>query len=262
MRRRQLLVATTRGARAGGFSSPRWPGQNRSPTALTLQARARARGFDAELFVSDRIDPRDLEGRDVDAYVNTACPRIALDDSDLYPRPVLTVPEFLMAIGKPPLSRTGSTPTTDRPAARSMSLGRPSESRRERPSLGGSAFLFLGVALVGAAVATGAAQLELVVFLPVFVGGASALFLGGVVAIFVGLLLLPLAFGVEFRGSRWGRARRLTPASRSPEGSILVGPIPFFFGSWKSPSRISWWIAAGVGAAMIVAVLAVATLLR
>jgi 2-(3-amino-3-carboxypropyl)histidine synthase len=103
VRRRQLLVAKTRGARRWGILVSTLAGQNRSPTAMTLQARARAKGLDAELFVSDRIDPRDLEGRDVDAYVNTACPRIALDDSDLYPRPVLTVPEFLMAIGEAPL---------------------------------------------------------------------------------------------------------------------------------------------------------------
>jgi 2-(3-amino-3-carboxypropyl)histidine synthase len=103
VRRRQLLVAKTRGARRWGILVSTFAGQNRSPTALTLQGRARARGFDAEVFISDRIDPRDLEGRDVDAYVNTACPRIALDDSDLYPRPVLTVPEFLMAIGEAPL---------------------------------------------------------------------------------------------------------------------------------------------------------------
>ncbi|MCI4332406.1 MAG: diphthamide biosynthesis enzyme Dph2 [Thermoplasmata archaeon] len=103
VRRRQLLVAKTRGARRWGILVSTLAGQNRNPTALVLQARARARGLDAEVFVSDRIDPRDLEGRDVEAYVNTACPRIALDDSDLYPRPVLTVPEFLMAIGETPL---------------------------------------------------------------------------------------------------------------------------------------------------------------
>jgi 2-(3-amino-3-carboxypropyl)histidine synthase len=103
VRRRQLLVAKTRGARRWGILVSTFAGQNRNPTALTLQGRARAKGLDAEVFVSDRIDPRDLEGRDVDAYVNTACPRIALDDSDLYPRPVLTIPEFLMAIGEAPL---------------------------------------------------------------------------------------------------------------------------------------------------------------
>ena len=35
--------------------------------------------------------------------MNTACPRIALDDSDAYPRPILTPPEFLMALGELPL---------------------------------------------------------------------------------------------------------------------------------------------------------------
>ena len=71
--------------------------------ASALVARARARGLEAEVFTATRLDPRDLEGRDVDAFVNTACPRIALDDSDLYPRPMLTPPEFLMAIGELPL---------------------------------------------------------------------------------------------------------------------------------------------------------------
>ncbi|HEV8049842.1 MAG TPA: diphthamide biosynthesis enzyme Dph2 [Thermoplasmata archaeon] len=103
VRKRQLLVATCRNARRWGILVSTFAGQNRTATALALQSRARARGFDAELFVGDRIDPRDLLGRDVDAYVNTACPRIALDDSDLYPKPVLTVPEFRMAIGETPL---------------------------------------------------------------------------------------------------------------------------------------------------------------
>ncbi|EQD62740.1 Diphthamide synthesis, DPH1/DHP2, partial [mine drainage metagenome] len=50
------------------------------------------------------LDPRDLEGRDLEAYVNTACPRIALDDRALYGRPLLTPPEFLMALGELPLT--------------------------------------------------------------------------------------------------------------------------------------------------------------
>jgi 2-(3-amino-3-carboxypropyl)histidine synthase len=103
VRRRQLLVASVRDARRWGILVSNFAGQNRTATALRLQARAQSRGREAELFVSDRIDPRDLLGRDVDAYVCTACPRIALDDSDLYPKPVLTVPEFLMAIGDAPL---------------------------------------------------------------------------------------------------------------------------------------------------------------
>ncbi|MCI4332405.1 MAG: hypothetical protein L3K01_01545 [Thermoplasmata archaeon] len=127
----------------------------------------------------------------------------------------------------------------------------------------GPGFLVLGVALVVAAVATGAAHLELVVFVPVFVGGASALFLGGVLAIFLGLVLLPLAFGMEFALEPLGvDGPEGAPPRSGSGGVVLVGPLPLFFGSWKSPSRISWWIAAGVGAAMVVAVLVLASLLR
>jgi 2-(3-amino-3-carboxypropyl)histidine synthase len=103
IRRRQLTVARARDALKWGILVSTFAGQNRMPTALALQERARARGRDAEILVFDRLDPRDLEGRALDAYVNTACPRIALDDSDLYPRPVLTPPEFLMALGELPL---------------------------------------------------------------------------------------------------------------------------------------------------------------
>ena len=103
VRRRQLLVASVRDALRWGILTSSFAGQNRTATALALQARARAHGRQAEILTFARIDPRDLEGRDLQAYVNTACPRIAIDDSPLYPRPVLTPPEFLMALGELPL---------------------------------------------------------------------------------------------------------------------------------------------------------------
>jgi 2-(3-amino-3-carboxypropyl)histidine synthase len=104
LRDRLLLIAQCRGARKWGVLVSTFAGQNRSPTALALIRKARARGLDAEALVFGRLDPSDLLGRDFDAYVNTACPRIALDDSSLYPRPVLTPPEFLQAIGERPLT--------------------------------------------------------------------------------------------------------------------------------------------------------------
>ncbi|MEM0129426.1 MAG: diphthamide biosynthesis enzyme Dph2 [Thermoplasmata archaeon] len=103
VRRRQLLVAGLREARRWGILVSTFAGQNRMGTALALQHRARRRGREATIVSMARFDPRDLEGRDLDGYVSTACPRIALDDSDLYPRPVLTPPEFLMALGELPL---------------------------------------------------------------------------------------------------------------------------------------------------------------
>jgi 2-(3-amino-3-carboxypropyl)histidine synthase len=101
--RRLLTVASARDARRWGILVSTFPGQYRLATARALEERARARGRDAELLFFDRLDPRDLEGRAFDAYVNTACPRIALDDGPNYSRPVLTPPEFLMALGELPL---------------------------------------------------------------------------------------------------------------------------------------------------------------
>ncbi len=103
IRRRQLLIASVRDARRWGILVSTFAGQNRHPMAVALQRRAAERGREAEILLFDRLDPRDLDGRDLDAYVNTACPRIALDDSGLYPRPLLTPPEFLMALGDRPL---------------------------------------------------------------------------------------------------------------------------------------------------------------
>ncbi len=102
--RRQLAVAAARDARRWGILVSTFAGQNRAPTALALRARAEAAGRQAELLYFDRLDPRDLEGRAFEAYVNTACPRIALDDGPSYPRPVLTPPEFLMVLGALPLA--------------------------------------------------------------------------------------------------------------------------------------------------------------
>jgi len=103
VRKRQLVVAGAREARRWGILVSTFAGQNRSPTALALQERARARGWDAEILLFDRLDGRDLEGRAFDAYVCTACPRIALDDGSNYPKPILTPPEFLMVLGEVPL---------------------------------------------------------------------------------------------------------------------------------------------------------------
>ncbi|HTT25542.1 MAG TPA: diphthamide synthesis protein, partial [Thermoplasmata archaeon] len=103
IRSRQLLVASVMDARRWGILVSSFPGQHRGGMAQALRARARSHGRSAEILVFGRLDPSDLVGRDVDAYVSTACPRIALDDVDLYPKPLVTPPEFLMALGELPL---------------------------------------------------------------------------------------------------------------------------------------------------------------
>jgi 2-(3-amino-3-carboxypropyl)histidine synthase len=101
---RQIMVARAHSARRFGILVSSLVGQDRSPTARALQRKAEEHGREAEVLQFGRLDPADLVGRDFDAFVNTACPRIALDDSELYPLPMLTVPEFLMALDELPLA--------------------------------------------------------------------------------------------------------------------------------------------------------------
>jgi 2-(3-amino-3-carboxypropyl)histidine synthase len=100
---RQLLVASLLDARRFAILASSFPGQHRPGMARALKARAEAHGRSAEILLFSRLDPQDLLGRDLDAYVSTACPRIALDDVRNYPKPLLTPPEFLMVLGELPL---------------------------------------------------------------------------------------------------------------------------------------------------------------
>lgn len=104
VRKRLLTVAKAMDARRWGVLVSSFAGQDRSGMAASLAEKAREKGRSAEVLVFDRLDPRDLMGRDYDAYVCTACPRIALDDGASYERPMLTPPEFLSALGERPLT--------------------------------------------------------------------------------------------------------------------------------------------------------------
>ena len=58
-------------------------------------------GKTACLFALKEVLPEALlEFPTVDAYVNTACPRISLDDASKFRKPVLTVNEFRVVSGE------------------------------------------------------------------------------------------------------------------------------------------------------------------
>jgi 2-(3-amino-3-carboxypropyl)histidine synthase len=49
----------------------------------------------------DTLSPENLQYfRHLDAWVNTACPRIATDDAAKYPVPMLTPPELEVVLGE------------------------------------------------------------------------------------------------------------------------------------------------------------------
>lgn len=74
-------------------------GQCRADTAERLVGLIESKGRTAYVAVMNELSPQNLMHYDVDAYVCTACPRIAMDDSARYRRPMLTPPELEVALG-------------------------------------------------------------------------------------------------------------------------------------------------------------------
>ncbi len=74
-------------------------GQCRMAAADGIEEKLRAAGKEIFRLVTDEVSPAALIHYRVDAYVNTACPRIAMDDSVRYERPMLTIPEAEIVIG-------------------------------------------------------------------------------------------------------------------------------------------------------------------
>ena len=76
-------------------------GQSRWELAKALKKMIHKEGKEAYLILLDEINPLNLMPfRDLDAFVVTACPRIAIDDSKMYQKPLLTPSELEIALGK------------------------------------------------------------------------------------------------------------------------------------------------------------------
>jgi 2-(3-amino-3-carboxypropyl)histidine synthase len=58
---------------------------------------------DAYLITMDEVTPDRLRNFDVDAFVNTGCPRITTDDGPRFHKPMLTPGEYEIAVGNKPL---------------------------------------------------------------------------------------------------------------------------------------------------------------
>ena len=75
-------------------------GQDRSELADGIVGLLRSHGRTAFKVVIEEVNPIALMSYQVDAFVNTACPRIAMDDAARYPKPMLTPPELEIALGE------------------------------------------------------------------------------------------------------------------------------------------------------------------
>jgi len=76
-------------------------GQQKLEQALAIKGKLEAKGKEVFLFAVREVTPEVLmEFPTIDAYVNTACPRLSLDDASRFRKPVLTPNEALVVAGE------------------------------------------------------------------------------------------------------------------------------------------------------------------
>lgn len=97
---RYNLINRCRQARKYGILISGISGQQRFKLAARIKDWIAEANAETELLILDEINPRQLNDLPFDAYVNTACPRIALDDFKKCSKPILTPWELRAAIGK------------------------------------------------------------------------------------------------------------------------------------------------------------------
>ncbi len=77
------------------------PGQKHLERALWVKALAEKNGREAFILAGRELTPETLlEFPSIDAFVNTACPRISLDTPGKFQKPILTVNEFMVICGE------------------------------------------------------------------------------------------------------------------------------------------------------------------
>ncbi len=100
LRRRSAVIAKARDAESFGVLVESRPGQQRWGLARTVRDELAEAGRRPVLLLLREVSPDRLLALGMDAYVSTACPRIAVDDQSVYPMPVLTPQETRVLLGR------------------------------------------------------------------------------------------------------------------------------------------------------------------
>ena len=94
-------ISEAKNARNFGILIGLKSGQRRLELAMTIREKLESAGKDATLLALKEITPEALfEFPYIEAFVNTACPRVSIDDKTRFRKPVLTANETLVALGE------------------------------------------------------------------------------------------------------------------------------------------------------------------
>jgi 2-(3-amino-3-carboxypropyl)histidine synthase len=98
-RQRMANVSEAKKAKNFGILVGLRPGQMGLQRAIEIKNKLQNKGKNAVVFALKEITPEALmQFPAIDAYVNTACPRIVLDDAPRFSKPMLTINEALVIV--------------------------------------------------------------------------------------------------------------------------------------------------------------------
>ena len=100
LRQRFGLIMEIDNAKTFGILIGEKPGQMRRNLAIRMKRVLEKQGRKGYLLALDHVSPDLIDFYPVDAFVNTACPRIAIDDSVRYDKPLVTPYELEVALGE------------------------------------------------------------------------------------------------------------------------------------------------------------------
>jgi len=100
LRQRYGAILACRSARRFGILVGLKRGQQRIKLAYQVQQMLDAAGKLSVLITQNEFSPVSLQGFDLDCYVSTACPRIAIDDYLQYKKPIITPLELEIVLGR------------------------------------------------------------------------------------------------------------------------------------------------------------------
>jgi 2-(3-amino-3-carboxypropyl)histidine synthase len=101
LKQRWACIQESQNAKTFGVIVGLKPGQKHFESAIKIKHIIEKKGKTAYLFTVRELTPEIiLEFPGIDAYVNTACPRISLESFAKFSKPVLTENEFMVVIGE------------------------------------------------------------------------------------------------------------------------------------------------------------------
>ena len=100
LRQRMGLIFAVDNANSFGILIGEKPGQMRRNLAIRMKRLLETHGKKGYLLALDHVGPELIDFYPVDAFVNTACPRIAIDDAVKYAKPLITPFELEVALGE------------------------------------------------------------------------------------------------------------------------------------------------------------------